>query len=220
MKSNLHVIDAEENTPLSSIEEIVAELRAGKMVVVVDDEDRENEGDLIMPAETATPQAINFMITHGRGLICVPILKKRAEQLNIDLMPRRNIGPTSCAFTISVDAKENGVTTGISASDRSTTIQMLADEKYKADAFQTPGHIFPLIAREEGVLARPGHTEASVDLARMAGFYPAGILCEILNEDGTMARLPDLRRFARLHNLKIASIADLIAYRQKLRQAA
>lgn len=183
------------------------------MVVVVDDEDRENEGDLIIAAEKVTPEAINFMAKYGRGLICMPVIKERLKQLNIYQMVDVNTDSNCTAFTVSIDAKET--TTGISAFERAATINKVLDSEATESDFKRPGHIFPLEAKEGGVLKRAGHTEASVDLARLAGFYPAGVICEIMNEDGTMARIPQLMEYVKEHNLKIITIADLISYRRK-----
>jgi 3,4-dihydroxy 2-butanone 4-phosphate synthase/GTP cyclohydrolase II len=197
------------------IEDIIREIRAGRMVVVTDDEDRENEGDLVMAAEKITPAAVNFMATHGRGLICTPITEERAEQLGLQRMVLENRESYRTDFTVSVDAAAaHGVTTGISAHDRAKTIHMLVDAKAKPADLVQPGHVFPLRAKAGGVLRRAGHTEASVDLARLAGLQPAGVLCEILNADGTMARLPELLKFRKKHKLKLCSIRDLIAYRR------
>ncbi len=197
---------------IAKIEEAIKDIKAGKIVIVVDDPSRENEGDLVMAAEKATPEAINFMIKYGRGLLCVPIEQKRAKELGFDLMVKEITEPFKTAFTVSVDAKE-GVTTGISAYDRATTIKKIIDPKATPESFVKPGHVFPLIAKEGGVLRRAGHTEAAVDLAKLAGLYPAGVICEILNDDGTMARMPHLIEFAKKFNLKIITIADLISYR-------
>ena len=196
-----------------SIADAIEDIRAGKMVVVLDDENRENEGDLVMAAERATPEAINFMATHARGLICVPMRRERLEELMIPSMVPDNTDHLKTAFTVSVDAKK-GVTTGISAADRARTIAALLDPYSRPEALSRPGHIFPLRAREGGVLRRAGHTEASVDLAVLAGLYPAGVICEIMSQDGTMARAPELHRFAARHGLRILTIKDLIAYRQ------
>lgn len=198
---------------LDSIESAIQDLRAGKVVIVVDDEDRENEGDFICAAEAATPEIINFMATHGRGLVCAPLTEARCDELGLELMVGRNTALHATPFTVSVDLLTNGVTTGISASDRAKTIQALVDPATKPEDLGKPGHIFPLKARKEGVLRRAGHTEAAVDLARLAGFAPAGVLVEILKEDGEMARLPDLERVARQWNLKLISVQDLIQYR-------
>jgi 3,4-dihydroxy 2-butanone 4-phosphate synthase/GTP cyclohydrolase II len=199
--------------PFDPIEDVLADIRAGKLVVVTDDADRENEGDLVLAAEKVTPEAVNFMATHGRGLICVPVTEERADELGLQRMVSQNRESHRTDFTVSVDAT-HGITTGISAHDRSATISILADPHSKPQDLVQPGHIFPLRARAGGVLRRAGHTEASVDLARMAGLHPAGVLCEILNADGTMARLPELIEFKQQHQLKMCSIADLIAYRR------
>jgi len=199
---------------LASIEEIIEDARNGRMYILVDDEDRENEGDLIIPAQMATPQAINFMAMHGRGLICLALSRQRVDQLGLNLMSRNNRTRHETAFTTSIEARE-GVTTGISAADRARTISVAIDSSKTRDDIVTPGHVFPLIARDGGVLVRAGHTEASVDISRLAGLNPSGVICEIMNEDGTMARMDDLVRFARMHDLKIGTIRDLIAYRMK-----
>lgn len=201
---------------LATIEEALEELRAGHMLIVIDDEDRENEGDLVLAAEKVTPEAMNFMLQYGRGLVCVPLPGERLEALQLPLMvpSEENTAPTRTAFTVSVDARE-GVTTGISAYDRAVTVRRLADPRARPEDFVRPGHIFPLRAADGGVLARPGHTEAAVDLARLAGLQPAGVICEILAEDGHMARWPELRAFAARHGLKIIRIADVIAYRRQ-----
>lgn len=198
---------------VDSIAEAIEDIRNGKMIIVVDDEDRENEGDFIIAARHATPEVVNFMATHGRGLICAPLLEERCEELGLDLMVGSNTALHATPFTVSVDLLKDGVTTGISASDRSKTILALVDPNSKPEDFGRPGHIFPLKAKSEGVLRRSGHTEASVDLARLAGFEPAGVLVEIMNEDGTMARLPELRGIADRFNLKLITIKDLIEYR-------
>jgi 3,4-dihydroxy 2-butanone 4-phosphate synthase/GTP cyclohydrolase II len=198
---------------LDSIEDAIAAIRAGQVVIVVDDEDRENEGDFICAARCATPEVINFMATHGRGLVCTALTEERCEELGLDLMVGRNTALHATAFTVSVDLLKNGVTTGISASDRSKTIQALIAPDTKPEELGKPGHIFPLKARKEGVLRRAGHTEATVDLARLAGFEPAGVLVEILKEDGEMARLPDLEIVAKKWGLKLISVQDLIKYR-------
>ena len=200
---------------MNTIKEAIADIKAGKVVIVVDDEDRENEGDFVAAAETITPEIINFMATHGRGLICAPITRRRSEQLDLDLMVPRNTALHETPFTVSVDLIGHGCTTGISASDRAKTVKALADPHADPNDLGRPGHIFPLRAREGGVLQRAGHTEASIDLARLAGLQPAGVLVEIMNDDGTMARLPDLIKIAERFNLKIISIEDLIAYRIK-----
>jgi 3,4-dihydroxy 2-butanone 4-phosphate synthase/GTP cyclohydrolase II len=199
---------------LSPIEDVLEDARNGRMFVLVDAEDRENEGDLVIPAQMATPDAINFMAKYGRGLICLTLTAERARQLNLDLMTRHNESRHQTAFTVSIEARE-GISTGISAHDRARTISVAIDPTRGPEDISTPGHIFPLIAREGGVLMRAGHTEAAIDLARLAGLYPSGVICEILNDDGTMARMPDLVAFARHHGLKLAAIADLIAYRRK-----
>ncbi|MFO7477319.1 MAG: 3,4-dihydroxy-2-butanone-4-phosphate synthase [Methyloceanibacter sp.] len=197
---------------LSPIEEVVEDARNGRMFILVDAEERENEGDLVIPAQMATPDAINFMAKHGRGLVCLALTPERAKQLHLELMSRSNRTRHSTAFTVSIEAQE-GVSTGISAHDRAHTISVAIDPTKDYRDIMTPGHVFPLVAKEGGVLVRAGHTEAAVDLARLAGLYPAGVICEIMNDDGTMARLPDLVAFAQRHGLKIAAIADLIAYR-------
>jgi 3,4-dihydroxy 2-butanone 4-phosphate synthase/GTP cyclohydrolase II len=199
---------------LANISEIIKDVKAGKFIILVDDEDRENEGDLIIAAEKITPEAINFMAKNARGLICMPITGQRLNELHIPMMVGENTARHGTAFTVSVDAKIRGVTTGISAHDRAETIKAMIDPTTKPEDLGRPGHIFPILAREGGVLVRAGHTEAMVDLARMAGLTPAGVLCEIMNEDGTMARLPQLEVMAAKFNLKIASIADLIEYRR------
>ncbi len=200
--------------PINTIEEALEDIRQGKMIIVIDDEDRENEGDLVLAAEKVTPEAINFMAKYGRGLICLAITPEDAERLQLPLQPRRGIDPYGTAFTVSIEARY-GVTTGISAYDRAHTIKVAIDEKSGPHDIVTPGHVFPIIARKGGVLVRAGHTEAAVDLARLAGLKPAGVICEIMKDDGTMARLPDLEKFAEEHNLKIITIKDLIAYRIK-----
>nr|WP_284699041.1 3,4-dihydroxy-2-butanone-4-phosphate synthase [Sphingomonas lycopersici] len=199
---------------LSSPEEIIEEAKNGRMFILVDDEDRENEGDLVIPAQMATPEKINFMARHGRGLICLALTKSRVDQLGLDLMSRNNGTRHETAFTVSIEARD-GVTTGISAADRARTVAVAIDAGKGKDEIVTPGHVFPLVAREGGVLVRAGHTEAAVDVARLAGLNPSGVICEIMNEDGTMARLDDLVAFAQLHNLKIGTIRDLIAYRRR-----
>mgnify|MGYP002779764214 CR=1 FL=1 len=198
---------------LDSIESAIADIRAGKVVIVVDDEDRENEGDFICAARCATPEVVNFMATHGRGLVCAPLIEDRCEELGLELMVGRNTALHATPFTVSIDLLKNGVTTGISASDRSKTILALLDPATKPEELGKPGHIFPLKARREGVLRRPGHTEAAIDLARLAGFEPAGVLVEILKEDGEMARRHDLRLVAERWNLKLISVQDLVKYR-------
>ena len=200
--------------PLATIEEILEDLKKGKMIILVDDEDRENEGDLTMAAEKVTPEAINFMATHGRGLICLSMAPHLLEKLKIPQMVEDNCSPFETAFTVSIEAR-TGVTTGISAADRARTIQVAINDNAKPEDLVQPGHIFPLRARRGGVLFRTGQTEGSVDLARLAGLKPAGVICEIMKDDGTMARMPDLEIFAEKHDLKIASIADLIEYRMR-----
>jgi 3,4-dihydroxy 2-butanone 4-phosphate synthase / GTP cyclohydrolase II len=199
---------------LSKIKEVLEDLKLGKMIILVDDEDRENEGDLTLAAEKVTPEAINFMAKYGRGLICLSLAPEIIEQLKLPLMVQDNKSPFKTAFTVSIEARE-GVTTGISAADRARTISVAVSDSAKPEDLVQPGHIFPLRARRGGVLFRTGQTEGSVDLARLAGLKPAGVICEIMNEDGTMARMPDLVKFAKVHGLKIASIADLIAYRMR-----
>ena len=206
---------ASDDAPaLVPIEEIIDEARNGRMFILVDDEDRENEGDLVIPAQMATPSAINFMATHGRGLICLALAKPRVDQLGLELMSRNNGTRHETAFTTSIEARE-GVTTGISAGDRARTISVAIDASKTRDDIVTPGHIFPLVARDGGVLVRAGHTEAAVDVARLAGLNPSGVICEIMRDDGTMARMDDLVGFARAHGLKIGTIRDLIAYRRR-----
>lgn len=200
-------------TKLNTIEEAIADIKAGKVIVVVDDENRENEGDFLTAAENATPEVINFMATYGRGLICAPLTEERCKELKLDLMVGKNTAAYETNFTVSVDLVGHGCTTGISASDRSKTMLALVDPKTDPEELGRPGHIFPLIAKDGGVIRRAGHTEAAVDLARLAGMKPAGLLVEILKEDGEMARLPDLLKIAEQHQLKIISIEDLIAYR-------
>lgn len=202
-----------EKIKLDSIEAAIEDIRNGKVIIVVDDEDRENEGDFICAAETVTPEIVNFMATYGRGLICAPIIEDRCDELQLDLMVGKNTALHATPFTVSVDLLGNGCTTGISASDRAKTIRALVDDDTKAEDLGRPGHIFPLKAKKGGVLRRTGHTEASIDFARLAGYKPAGVLVEIMNEDGTMARLPDLRKVADKFDLKLVSIQDLIAYR-------
>jgi 3,4-dihydroxy 2-butanone 4-phosphate synthase/GTP cyclohydrolase II len=206
------VSKARQHQFLSPIEEVVEDARNGRMFILVDAEERENEGDLVIPAQMATPDAINFMAKHGRGLICLALAPERAKQLHLELMSRSNRARHSTAFTVSIEARE-GVSTGISAHDRAHTISVAIDPTKDYRDVMTPGHVFPLVAKDGGVLIRAGHTEAAVDLARLAGLYPAGVICEIMNDDGTMARLPDLIAFAQRHGLKIGTIADLIAYR-------
>jgi 3,4-dihydroxy 2-butanone 4-phosphate synthase / GTP cyclohydrolase II len=199
---------------LSSTEEIIDEARNGRMFILVDDEDRENEGDLVIPAQMATPSAINFMATHGKGLVCLALNKERVDQLGLNLMSRNNGTRHETAFTVSIEARD-GVTTGISAGDRARTVAVAIDASKGPEHIVTPGHVFPLIAKPGGVLVRAGHTEAAVDVSRLAGLNPSGVICEIMKEDGTMARLDDLVAFAQLHGLKIGTIRDLIAYRRR-----
>lgn len=211
----MSVVDQETISEfLSPVEDVLDDARNGRMFILVDAEDRENEGDLIIPAQMATPDAINFMAKYGRGLICLALTKERANALNLDLMTRHNEARHQTAFTVSIEARE-GITTGISAHDRARTIAVAIDPTKSEKDIASPGHVFPLIAREGGVLMRAGHTEAVTDVARLAGLYPAGVICEIMNDDGTMARMPDLVAFAKTHGLKVATIADLIAYRRK-----
>jgi 3,4-dihydroxy 2-butanone 4-phosphate synthase / GTP cyclohydrolase II len=209
-----HVAYAEGRGFISDVDEVLEDLRNGRMVILVDAEDRENEGDLVIAAQMATPDAVNFMARHGRGLICLSITEARADTLRLETMARTNRTRLGTAFTVSIEAKE-GISTGISAADRARTIATAIDQTKGASDIVSPGHVFPLIARDGGVLVRAGHTEASVDLARMAGLYPAGVICEIMNDDGTMARMPDLVGFAQRHGLKIGTIEDLVAYRLK-----
>jgi 3,4-dihydroxy 2-butanone 4-phosphate synthase/GTP cyclohydrolase II len=199
---------------LSSPEELIDEAKNGRMFILVDDEDRENEGDLVIPAQMATPEKINFMAKHGRGLICLAMTKKRVDELGLGLMSRHNGTRHETAFTTSIEARD-GVTTGIAAADRARTIAVAIDSSKGKEEIVTPGHVFPLVARDGGVLVRAGHTEAAVDVSRLAGLNPSGVICEIMNEDGTMSRLDDLVSFAQLHNLKIGTIRDLIAYRRR-----
>ena len=199
---------------LATAEEVIDEARNGRMFILVDDEDRENEGDLVIPAQMATPDAINFMAKNGRGLICLALTKGRVDQLGLGLMSRNNGTRHETAFTVSIEAR-TGVTTGISAADRARTVSVAIDASKGQDEIVTPGHVFPLVARDGGVLIRAGHTEAAVDVARLAGLNPSGVICEIMKDDGTMARMDDLVAFAQLHNLKIGTIRDLIAYRRK-----
>ena len=198
----------------SKIKNIINDAKRGKMFVLLDDEGRENEGDLIIPASKTSAKSINFMATHGRGLICLSLTRSQVQKLNLPLMSARNQSRTQTAFTISIEAKE-GVTTGISAQDRAVTIHTAINDNNTKDDIMSPGHVFPLVARDGGVLVRAGHTEASVDLSRLAGFIPAGVICEIMNDDGTMARVPDLIKFSEKHNIKIGKIVDLIAYRRQ-----
>lgn len=201
--------------PVSPIEEVIEDIRAGKMIILVDDEDRENEGDLCMASQMVTPEAINFMAKHGRGLICLTLTPEHIDKLQLPMMVTHNRSPFETAFTVSIEAR-TGVTTGISAADRARTIQVASRDDVTPNDIVSPGHIFPLRARRGGVLVRTGQTEGSVDLSRLAGLRPAGVICEIMKEDGTMARMPDLEIFAAEHNMKIATIADLVAYRVRL----
>ena len=198
--------------PIATIDEAVAEIRDGRMIIIVDDEDRENEGDLVCAAEKITPEIINFMARHARGLICLPLTEERCDELHLTTQVADNTSYLGTAFTVSIDARR-GVSTGISAADRATTILVAVDPKSRPQDLARPGHIFPLRAKNGGVLVRPGQTEASVDVARIAGLYPAGVICEIMNEDGTMSRMPELETFAAQHNLKMISVADLVRYR-------
>ena len=204
----------EDQKILSPIEDIIKDARNGKMFILIDDEDRENEGDLVIPAQMATPDAINFMATYGRGLICLAMTRERTKQLGLPMMPQTHGQRLATNFTVSIEATE-GVTTGISAPDRARTITVAIDPRSTEEDIVTPGHVFPLAARDGGVLVRAGHTEAGVDLARLAGLNPSAVICEIMNDDGTMSRLPDLVGFAQYHGLKIGAIADLIAYRRR-----
>jgi 3,4-dihydroxy 2-butanone 4-phosphate synthase / GTP cyclohydrolase II len=204
----------EYSDAISSVEEIIEDARNGRMFILVDHEDRENEGDLVIPAEMATPEAVNFMATHGRGLICLTLTGERIDKLGLPLMASKNSSRHETAFTVSIEARE-GVETGISAKDRATTIAVAIDPKSGPHDLATPGHVFPLRARDGGVLVRAGHTEAATDVSRLAGLDPSGVICEIMKDDGTMARLPDLVAFAQKHNLKIGTISDLIAYRRR-----
>ncbi|WP_435181762.1 3,4-dihydroxy-2-butanone-4-phosphate synthase [Cellulophaga omnivescoria] len=205
----------ENKIQLNTIEEAIEDIRKGKVIIVVDDEDRENEGDFVAAAEAVTPEMINFMATHGRGLICAPLTEGRCKELGLHAMVTNNTDPMETAFTVSVDLKGKGVTTGISAGDRAATVKAFTDYETKAQDLARPGHIFPLIAKEGGVLRRTGHTEAAIDFARLAGFKPAGVIVEIMNEDGSMARLPQLIDVAKKFNLKVVSIEALVAYRME-----
>ena len=209
------VQDSKISTQLNTIEEAINDIRNGKVIIVVDDENRENEGDFLAAAEKVTPEMVNFMATHGRGLICAPLTEKRCKELELGMMVHNNTDPMETAFTISVDLRGKGVTTGISASDRAITINALIDHNTKPFDLARPGHIFPLRAKEGGVLRRTGHTEAAIDFARLAGLKPAGVIVEIMNEDGTMARLPQLLEVAKKFDIKIVSIEDLVAYRME-----
>lgn len=208
------VEDLHQFSHISSVEDIIEDAKAGRMFILVDAEDRENEGDLVIPAQMATPEVINFMAKYGRGLICLTLTAERAAELKLEMMARTNRAPHSTAFTVSIEARE-GVTTGISAADRARTIAVAIDPSKNHSDIVSPGHVFPLVARDGGALVRAGHTETAVDIARLAGLYPAGVICEIMNDDGTMARMPDLVAFAQYHGLKIGTIADVIAYRRK-----
>ena len=203
------------NNKLNSISEAINDIKKGKVIIVIDDENRENEGDFICAAEMATPEIINFMAKYGRGLVCMPLTNTRSEELNLNPMVINNTDPMDTAFTVSVDLKGNGVTSGISASDRSKTIKAIVSNDTKSSDLARPGHVFPLIAKDGGVLRRTGHTEAAIDFARLAGFSPAGVICEIMSEDGSMARVPDLIKIAKNLDLKIVSIEDLVAFRMK-----
>ena len=204
-----------KNTKLNTIEDAINDIRNGKIIIVVDDENRENEGDFLAAAEKVTPEMVNFMATHGRGLICTPLTENRCKELELGMMVNNNTDPMETAFTVSVDLRGKGVTTGISASDRALTIKALIDKETKPFDLARPGHIFPLKAKEGGVLRRTGHTEAAIDFARLAGLQPAGVIVEIMNDDGTMARLPQLLEVAKKFNIKIVSIEDLVAYRME-----
>jgi 3,4-dihydroxy 2-butanone 4-phosphate synthase/GTP cyclohydrolase II len=210
MSESTHDLGA---SAFATIEEALDDIREGKMVIVVDDADRENEGDFIMAAEKATPEAINFMVTNGRGIVCMPVTAHRLEELRIPLMTSKNNESHGTAFAVSIDI-QGRTTTGTSAFDRAATVRAIADADLRPDEIRMPGHVFPLMAQEGGVLKRAGHTEATVDLARLAGLFPAGVLCEVLHPDGSMARLPELVKVAERHGLKIISIADLIEYRR------
>ncbi|MDC1533803.1 3,4-dihydroxy-2-butanone-4-phosphate synthase [Polaribacter sp.] len=208
-------IKTQSNTQLDSIEAAIEDIKNGKVIIVVDDENRENEGDFLAAAEMATPEMVNFMATHGRGLICTPLTENRCKELGLGMMVQNNTDPMETAFTVSVDLRGKGVTTGISAADRALTIKALVDKETKPTDLARPGHIFPLKAKEGGVLRRTGHTEAAIDFARLAGLKPAGVIVEIMNEDGTMARLPQLLKVAEKFDIKIVSIEDLVAYRME-----
>ena len=208
-------IKTQNNTQLHAIEAAIEDIKNGKVIIVVDDENRENEGDFLAAAEMATPEMVNFMATHGRGLICTPLTENRCKELGLGMMVQNNTDPMETAFTVSVDLRGKGVTTGISAADRALTIKALVDKETKPTDLARPGHIFPLKAKEGGVLRRTGHTEAAIDFARLAGLEPAGVIVEIMNEDGTMARLPQLLKVAEKFDIKIVSIEDLVAYRME-----
>lgn len=209
------ITSMDKKIQLNTIEEAISDIRKGKVIIVVDDENRENEGDFVAAAELATPETVNFMATHGKGLICAPLTEKRCEQLGLHMMVSNNTDPLETAFTVSVDLRGNGVTTGISASDRAKTVYALTDNATKPHDLARPGHIFPLVAKEGGVLRRTGHTEAAIDFARLAGLKPAGIIVEIMNNDGSMARLPELADVAKKFDLKLVSIESLVAYRME-----
>jgi 3,4-dihydroxy 2-butanone 4-phosphate synthase/GTP cyclohydrolase II len=209
------MLNEQQRIQLNTIEEAIEDIRQGKIIIVVDDEDRENEGDFLAAADKVTPEMINFMATHGKGLICTPLTEKRCKELELHAMVTNNTDHMETAFTVSVDLKGRGVTTGISAQDRSRTIEALLDTNTKPFDLARPGHIFPLIAKEGGVLRRTGHTEAAIDFARLAGFKPAGVICEIMNENGSMARLPELYEVAKKFDLKLVSIEELVAYRMQ-----
>src|SRR2546430_11110968 len=211
MSNELHAV--EDESPFATIEEAIEDIRAGKFVVVVDAPDRENEGDLTIAAQFCTPEAVNFMATHARGLICLCLTEERCDELGLRMMTERNETPFGTAFTVSIEARE-GITTGISAHDRSRTIQVAVDPSQGPQDVVQPGHVFPLRAKPGGVLQRAGQTEAAIDLARLAGLTPAGVVCEVMNDDGTMARVPDLVRYCLKHGLKLITIADLIEYRR------
>ncbi len=214
MKAQLHLTKKRKRSPFAPIEAAIAELKAGRMIVVVDDEDRENEGDLTMAASAVTPEAINFMVRHGRGLVCLAMTPDRLDQLEIPLEVADNSSPRETAMCVSIDAKD-GVATGVSASDRAKTVRVAIAKGSTPRDLSRPGHVFPLRARSGGVLVRAGHTEAAVDLSRIAGLYPAGVICEVMNQDGSMARVPSLAKFARRHKLLMVTIADLIRYRMR-----
>lgn len=211
---NINILTNKKSNRLVGVEQILDDVKAGKMFILIDDEDRENEGDLIIPAQFATEQAINYMAKHARGLICLSITEQRAKELHLPLQPKFNSNFDSTAFTISIESKE-GTTTGISVADRAKTIATAIDPNKNYKDIKTPGHVFPVIAKEGGALVRAGHTEASVDIAKLAGLQPAAVICEIMNDDGTMARLPDLLEYAEKHDMNILTIADLIAYRRE-----
>lgn len=209
------MISSNKKIKLDSIASAIEDIKKGKVIIVVDDENRENEGDFLAAAEKITPEMVNFMATHGRGLICTPLTEKRCKELQLNMMVANNTDPMETAFTVSVDLKGKGVTTGISASDRALTISALVAKETKPNDLARPGHIFPLVAKEGGVLRRTGHTEAAIDFSRLAGLQPAGVIVEIMNQDGSMARLPELTKIAKKHNIKIVSIEDLVAYRME-----